>query len=75
MLQALTGRSLEINVHNFSTIQEIKQKLLETQGIPVDQQRLIYNGRTMSEERRVIDYKLTSSSILHLVLALRGGIS
>ncbi|KAJ2485240.1 hypothetical protein IWW37_005997 [Coemansia sp. RSA 2050] len=53
---------------------EIKQAIEEKEGIPPAQQRLIYGGVQMSDDKYAIrDYKIEGGSVLHLVLALRGG--
>jgi len=45
----------------------------EKEGIPPPQQRLIFSGKQMNDEKTASDYKVTGGSVLHLVLALRGG--
>ena len=45
----------------------------EKEGIPPQQQRLIYSGKQMNDEKTAADYKILGGSVLHLVLALRGG--
>ncbi|KAJ2099181.1 hypothetical protein GGI16_004074 [Coemansia sp. S142-1] len=53
---------------------EIKQAIEEKEGIPPAQQRLIFGGVQMADDNFAIaDYKIESGSVLHLVLALRGG--
>jgi ubiquitin-like protein Nedd8 len=52
----------------------IKERIEEKEGIPPAQQRLIFAGKQMSEEKLATDYGVKGGSVLHLVLALRGGI-
>jgi len=73
MIKTLSGKTIEITIEAHETIQKIKERVEEMQGIPPDQQRLIFNGRTMAETRTATSYSLTHGSVLHLVLALRGG--
>jgi hypothetical protein len=48
-------------------------KVEEKEGIPPPQQRLIYAGKQMNDDKTAADYKIAGGSVLHLVLALRGG--
>lgn len=70
----LTGDEIEVNTDPNDTIQVLKEKLEERQGIAVDQQRLIYQGKKLKDENTLKSYKIIAGSILHLVVALRGGI-
>ncbi|XP_017776577.1 PREDICTED: NEDD8-like [Nicrophorus vespilloides] len=70
----LTGDELEIDVEPTDTILTIKDKLEEREGIPVDQQRLIYQGKKMKDDQTVKNYKIQPGTTLHLVIALRGGL-
>uniref|UniRef100_A0AAR2LFY9 Ubiquitin-like protein NEDD8 n=1 Tax=Pygocentrus nattereri TaxID=42514 RepID=A0AAR2LFY9_PYGNA len=55
------------------TVERIKERVEEKEGIPPQQQRLIYSGKQMNDEKTASDYKIQGGSVLHLVLALRGG--
>ncbi|ROW16301.1 hypothetical protein VPNG_01899 [Cytospora leucostoma] len=59
-----------IPYHYVSTI---KEKVEEKEGIPPVQQRLIFGGKQMADDKTADDYGLTGGATLHLVLALRGG--
>uniref|UniRef100_A0A8D2HDC7 Ubiquitin-like protein NEDD8 n=2 Tax=Marmotini TaxID=337730 RepID=A0A8D2HDC7_UROPR len=54
-------------------VERIKERVEEKEGIPPQQQRLIYSGKQMNDEKTAADYKILGGSVLHLVLALRGG--
>uniref|UniRef100_A0A8C3RC72 Ubiquitin-like protein NEDD8 n=1 Tax=Cyanoderma ruficeps TaxID=181631 RepID=A0A8C3RC72_9PASS len=54
-------------------VERIKERVEEKEGIPPQQQRLIYSGKQMNDEKTAADYKIQGGSVLHLVLALRGG--
>ncbi|CAH2294409.1 NEDD8 [Pelobates cultripes] len=54
-------------------VERIKERVEEKEGIPPQQQRLIYSGKQMNDEKTANDYKIQGGSVLHLVLALRGG--
>lgn len=54
-------------------MERIKERVEEKEGIPPAQQRLIFSGKQMNDDKTANDYKVTGGSVLHLVLALRGG--
>ncbi len=56
------------------TIQRIKERVEEKEGIPPVQQRLIFAGKQMNDDKIARDYNIEGGSVLHLVLALRGGV-
>lgn len=70
----LTGEEQEIDIEPTDKILQIKEKLEEKEGIPVVQQRLIFQGKKLQDEKTVGSYKLQAGTILHLVVALRGGL-
>lgn len=73
-IKTLTGKEVDLNVEPSDTIRKIKEKVEEKEGIHPDQQRLIFNGKAMPDTKLVSDFKdLKGGSIVHLVLALRGG--
>lgn len=63
-------------VHIFEvsdTIVRIKERMEEKEGIPPIQQRLIFGGKQMHDEKTAKDYNIEGGSVIHMVLALRGG--
>lgn len=72
---SLTGKEIEIDIEPTDTIERIKERVEEKEGIPPVQQRLIFAGKQMNDERTAKEYNIEGGSVLHLVLALRGGAS
>ncbi len=74
LIKTLTGKTITVDVNEDDTVETLKQRINEKEGIPVDQQRLIFGGKQISEERTMSDYGVTNGATMHLVLRLRGGL-
>ncbi|XP_075663072.1 ubiquitin-NEDD8-like protein RUB2 [Castanea sativa] len=72
-VKTLTGKEIEIDIEPTDTIDRIKERVEEKEGIPPVQQRLIYTGKQLGDDKTAKDYNIEGGSVLHLVLALRGG--
>eukprot|EP01125_Pyxidicula_operculata_P006662 TRINITY_DN2294_c0_g1_i1.p1 TRINITY_DN2294_c0_g1~~TRINITY_DN2294_c0_g1_i1.p1 ORF type:complete len:158 (+),score=15.64 TRINITY_DN2294_c0_g1_i1:40-513(+) len=71
-IRTLTGRSVQTYLKPSDRVRDLKHSLWKEEGIPPDQQRLVFKGHLMPDDRLIVDYGLTSGDIVHLVLALRG---
>lgn len=71
-VKTLTGKTLDLDIELSDTITRLKERVEEKEGIPTQQQRLIFGGRAMADDKTASDLGLKAGVTLHLVLILRG---
>ena len=72
-VKTLTGKTVSIEVEEGESIEDVKAKISEKEGIPPEQQRLIFGGQQLQDAKTLEDYDVGDDATLHLVLRLRGG--
>lgn len=72
-IRSLTGKHTEIKVHHKMRVSELKELIEKQDQTPFDQQRLVYNGKQLEDEKTLDYYNITEDTIVHIILRIRGG--
>ena len=72
-VKTLTSRTMSFDVDSSNKVSKLKEQIALAEGIPSDQQRLVYCGEQLEDERTLADYNVQKETTIHLILRLRGG--
>ena len=72
-VKTLTGKTITVDVEPDESVESLKAKIQEKEGVSPDQQRIIFGGKQLDSLKSLSDYDIDDDSTLHLVLRLRGG--
>jgi len=73
LVKTLSGLSVSLNTPECASISSLKAQVASLMGVPAEEQKLIYNGKSLEDGKMIIDYSIEESSNVYLIVALEGG--
>ena len=67
-IKTLTGRTVSLIVEEGETIKTVKVKLRDKDGVPVEEQRLVYNNQELEDSKTLQQYGIMREATLHVVI-------
>jgi ubiquitin len=71
-VKTLTGQTITLDISDSDKISDIKKKITSKQQIPIDQQRLVFSGKELEDDKTIEAYNIEKGSTLNLVIRLKG---
>lgn len=72
-VKTFAGKTITVEVEPDESIESLKNKLQSKEGIPINQQRILFGGKQLDSKKTISDYDIQNESTMHMVLRLRGG--
>jgi hypothetical protein len=72
-IRSLTGKETRLKVHHKMRVSELKELIEKQDQTPFDQQRIVYNGKQLEDERTLDYYNIIQDTVVHIILRIRGG--
>ena len=72
-IKTLTNKTIALGIGPYDLLKYLKILIYLKEGIPIDQQRLVFNGQQLEDHRTLVDYDIQKESTLYVVTRLRGG--
>jgi len=72
-IKLMTGGIVCVDVPENATLDDVRTRIWEQEMVAANVQRFIYNGKTLTGNKTLKEYRIVSDSVLHMLLALRGG--